>query len=449
MKSPDSDVIIIGAGASGLSAARQLSASGLRVTVLEARDRIGGRIHTVREIGSQVPIELGAEFVHGTPAESWDLLRAGKLATYEVTDNHWFLRDGKLSQDAKFWEETESIFSRIDQITEPDVSFAEYLRRYCTDLPDRARDMALAFVEGFDAADPKRAGVRALAEEQKASGETEGDRSFRLINGYDRLIESLAAGLHPTHCDLRLNTVVTTIRWKAGSVQVTALNGGTERTLQTKRVLITVPIGVLKAADSEVGAIRFTPDLLEKRQALDRLEMGSILKIILHFRDAFWETEKFATLPPDQTLRDACFLHARGPLFFTWWTLLPVRANVLVGWSGGPSAEKLSRLGEGEIVQEALTSLSQFLGVDAKTLSTRLERATVANWQADPCSRGAYSYTGVGGSEAHAALARAVEGTLFFAGEATNAGQSGTVAGAIASGYRAAREMLGRAHLPV
>jgi monoamine oxidase len=288
-----------------------------------------------------------------------------------------------------------------------------------------------------------------LAEEQQASGETEEDRSFRLINGYDRLIEYLATGLHPTHCNLRLNTVVTALQWEAGSVHVTALSGGTEQTLQTKRVLITVPIGVLKAADTETGAIRFAPELPEKRQALDRLEMGSIVKIIFQFREPFWETEKFATLPPDQTLRDACFLHARGPLVFTWWTLLPVRANVLVAWSGGPSAQRLSRLGQSEIVQEALASLSQFLGVDAKILSTRLERATVANWQTDPFSRGAYSYTGVGGSDAHAALGRPVEGTLFFAGEATNAGQSGTVAGAIASGYRAAREILRSAHLPV
>lgn len=448
MNSTDSHVIVIGAGAAGLAASRQLSAAGLKVTVLEARDRIGGRIHTARDMGSPVPIELGAEFVHGTPAETWDLLRAARLGVYDVADTHWFLHDRKLSQDSKFWEELESVLGKLDQIAEPDLSFAEFLRRHCADVPARVKDMALAFIEGFDAADPERAGVRGLAGEQNASSEIEEDRSFRLIDGYDRLIQYLAAGLDPSRCAVRLNTIATDIRWEKESVQVTALSSGIKQQFKSWRVLTTIPLGVWKAAQTQTGAIRFNPDLPEKRQAISRLEMGSIVKTILQFREPFWETEKFPTLPEGDSLRDACFLHGHGPLVFTWWAMLPIRANVLVGWSGGPSAQKLSHREPQSVVREALASLSQFLGVSADGLATRLERATVADWQADPFSRGAYSYTGVGGIDARTEFARPVEGTLFFAGEATHAGQSGTVAGAIASGYRAAREILAIANDP-
>lgn len=438
-----SDVIVIGAGAAGLAAARRLSGAGTRVTILEARDRIGGRIHTLRPIGSPVPIELGAEFVHGTPAETWDILRAARLAAYDVTDTHWFLHDGKLSRDPKFWEETEAVFGRIEKVTEPDLSFAEYLRRYCADVPARIKEMASAFVEGFDAADCERAGIRGLAEEQQASSESEEERSFRVADGYDRVIAYLAAGLDPARCNVRLNTAVTHVRWQANSAQVSSLSEGVQQSFRCQKVLVTVPLGVLQAADHETGAIRFSPDLPdEKRQATRRLEMGAIAKIILQFREPFWEQEKFSTLPEDQTLRDACFLHAHGPPVFTWWTMLPVRANLLVGWSGGPSAQTLSRRSEPEVIRAALESLSQFLGIESDKLATRLERADFANWQADPYSRGAYSYAGVGAKGAREALARPVDDTLFFAGEATHAGQSGTVAGALSSGYRAAGEIL-------
>jgi monoamine oxidase len=438
-----SDVIVIGAGAAGLAASRRLSAAGMRVTILEARDRIGGRIHTLRPLGSPVPIELGAEFVHGTPAETWDILHAARLAAYDVTDTHWFLHQGKLSRDSKFWEETEAVFARIEKVVEPDLSFAQFLRQYCADVPDRVKQMATAFVEGFDAADPDLAGIRGLAEEQQASSESEEERSFRVADGYDRVIAHLAAGLEPARCDVRLNTIAQQIRWRKDSADITAVSAGVQQEFRGRRVLVTVPLGVLKAAENEPGAIRFIPDLPDKREATHRLEMGAIVKIILQFREPFWETEQFPTLPSEQTLRDACFLHAHGPPVFTWWTMLPVRANILVGWSGGPSAQKLSHYGHEETIRAALESLSQFLGLNANELAIRLDRAWFANWQADPFSRGAYSYAGVGAAGAREALARPVDNTLFFAGEATHAGQSGTVAGAISSAYRAAGEILG------
>lgn len=438
MTRTDAEVIIVGAGAAGLAAARRLSEAGLRVLIIEARDRLGGRIHTVRKSGIPLPIELGAEFIHGTPSETWDIIRSARLATYDVADSHWFLEGGRLRQMDQFWDDMEEVLGRLNRLGGQDVSFSQFLDRCCPDIAERVRPMALAYVEGFDAADPARVSARSLADEQQASQQIEEDRLFRLMDGYDQIINSLAAKLDPQRVAVRLNTVVSDIRWSDGSVCVAAAAAS----FQADRALLTLPLGVWKAPQGQSGAVWFDPDLPAKRQALGGLEMGAVVKIALGFRESFWEKERFSTIGPDDSLRDAAFFHARGPLVFTWWTWLPVRAAVLVGWSGGPAAARLSHRPHGQIRHDALESLSEIFGLSAAELESRLESAQVYDWQADPFSRGAYSYTLVGGQKARAMLAAPVEDTLFFAGEATHEGQSGTVAGALSSGYRAAEEVL-------
>ena len=431
----ETDVVIVGGGAAGLAAARALAASKLRVTILEARDRLGGRIHTLRESGFALPTELGAEFVHGMPAETWEIIRAAKLAAYDVADSHWFLSDGRLQRDERFWEELSAVLGRLKNVGASDCSFAEFLGHNCADVAERVKQMALAFVEGFDAADSERVSARSLADEQEAGQEEHEDRLFRLIDGYDRVIDWLVAGFDPERATVRINSIVDAIRWERGSAEVQV---GAE-SVRAKSVLLTLPVGVWKQ-----GSVRFEPDLPSKNQALSKLEMGPVMKTTLRFREPFWEESPIPTVAAKESLRDMCFMHGRGMPVFTWWTLLPVRSAVLVGWSGGPAAAALSNQPAGQIVDAALRSLSEFLGMGAPMLESLLEAARVWDWQADPFARGAYSYTLVGGTEAHDALAQPVQDTLFFAGEATHAGQSGTVAGAISSGYRAAREILER-----
>ena len=427
------DVIVIGAGAAGLAAARDLSRAGRNVLVLEARNRIGGRIHTIREAGWPLPIELGAEFVHGRPPETWDIIRAAGLAPYDVSDSHHWLRDGLLRRDQKFWEDLQAVMGRLSQLGAADMSFMDFLKTRCRDVSQEAKDMSLAFVEGFDAADANRVSARSIAQEQQASEEIDEEQLFRLIDGYDRVPQALLDGCETSHLELRLNEPVSALRWKPGSVEVVTQSS----TFRAARVVVTLPLGVLKAGD-----VRFEPDLPAKRRAADALEMGPVMKTLLRFDEPFWENEAIPTLPAGKSLRDACFLHARGPSVFTWWTLLPVRSPVLVGWSGGPMAAALSHRKSEDVLNESLKSLGQFFGMDPTTLSNRLRAWHMHDWQSDPLSRGAYSYTLVDGSGAHEELARAIADTLFFAGEASYGGQSGTVAGALASGFRAAQEIL-------
>jgi monoamine oxidase len=141
-------------------------------------------------------------------------------------------------------------------------------------------------------------------------------------------------------------------------------------------------------------------------------------------------------------MRDTAFFHARGLTVPTWWTMLPLRAPLLTGWAGGPDAAGLSGRDDAYVLDHALDSLATILGISRRRIESRLQQAIVNDWQSDPFARGAYSYVPVGGAGARKKLAKPVAGTLFFAGEATNYdGQPGTVAGAIAAGYRAAREV--------
>ena len=162
---------------------------------------------------------------------------------------------------------------------------------------------------------------------------------------------------------------------------------------------------------------------------------------MLLFREQLWDSPVFRKR--FEKLGDFSFIHSRDEIFPTWWTLLPVRAPILTGWAGGPAASRIGQRGSDDLVVAAIKSLAKMLHRTPRNLSAMLQAHHLANWQADPFSRGAYSYVPVGGLDARELLAKSVDSTLFFAGEATHyEGQAGTVAGAIASGHRAAKEVI-------
>jgi monoamine oxidase len=438
MPLPDVDVLIIGAGAAGLAALRELDRGGCNALCLEARDRIGGRIFTVRDSLWSVPIELGAEFIHGRPPEIWDIIRDGRLTAYDCAGRARHVKKGKVQPGDDAWRLIDHVMTGLKQMagTGPDEPFANFLNR--SSYSEDAKQLSTSYVEGFNAARKEVVGIHSLAQDAKASDAIEGDRAFRLAaNGYQCVPLEILAGVRNSVSKLRLNAIVESIQWQPGSTTV-QLYGG--EVVHARRMLVTVPLGVLQSAPGEPGAIRFDPEPHEILGAARAMRFGQAVRVVLRFREAFWESgEDFA---------DAGFLLSDEPSFSTWWTTLPVRAPILTGWSAGPRADALMGKSQAEVLSHAISSLARITSHSAADLNRLLQAAYFHDWQADPFARGAYSYVPAGALPWRAKFVEPVQDTLFFAGEATEQnGHSATVHGAIGSGIRAARQVLERDRL--
>lgn len=442
-----SEVLIVGAGVAGLAAAERLSREGLTLCLLEARGRTGGRVLTLRDDESPVPLELGAEFVHGRPRETWEVIgRAGLLAC-GVSGEHWFQKDGVVTRSDESWAEVEELMSMMEEHTGPDRSFEDFLAACCpSERFAEAKRRARRFVQGFHAADPERVSVRELVRTEKAAESVGDDKQFRILGGYDGVARHFERALDPARTRLHLGTVVEEIDWRRGHVEVRArrVATGEPLTFEAARCVVTLPLGVWLAGRGEAGAVRFAPELPRHGEAARRLAMGHALRVVLRFRERFWEDiRQPAREGGEASLFDLGFMHTDNSRLPTWWTLNPVHAPLLVGWTGGPPAERLAPLGDAELIECALDELGRAFATPRARVEELVASAHVHNWGADPFSRGAYSYVPVGGAGAQEELARPVEQTLFFAGEATNTdGHHATVHGAIATGYRAAREVI-------
>ena len=427
------DVVVIGAGAAGVAAARALHDAGVSVVVLEARERIGGRILTLRGGQSPVPIELGAEFIHGRAEALNELIDDARLTTVDVSGQRYAAGGRRLRPLNDFWEQLDRVMRRMPKPPSNDRSFQEFLdtrpggRRLA-----RERGLALQWVEGFHAADPRIASVHALSAGGWPADDAEERRLGRIIDGYDRVIEWLAAPVAPR---IRLGAVVTRVHWQPGTVavHVEQPDRRSRVMIDARAAVIAVPLGVLKASPGEVGAIEFVPALAQKQRALDLLAVGSVVRVVLRLREPVWAPRYDALT----------FLHSNDPDFPTWWTGYPLRTPVVVGWRGGPGARRLLQLRPDELESRAVTSLARQLRVSRQRLRSLVEGFWTHDWEHDPFARGAYSYVTVGGADATAALARPLRRTLFLAGEAVETeGSTGTVDGAISSGRRAAKQVL-------
>lgn len=432
-----SDVLIIGAGAAGLSAAIELARAGIGVEMVEARDRIGGRMLTVMDPVLNRAIELGAEFVHGLAPEIWLPLQQHNIKVTEVDGDLWCALDGKL-QECNFFRQADKILDAMDD-EGPDEAFLDFLsRRFPGDDHADAKRWATGYVSGFNAADPGMVSVHWLVHSRDADAQIEGDRAFRIDGGYQRLTEIFRDELKRLGVPIHLDSVVRAIRWRRGGVEVETTRGDSGAIFTAGRVLITLPLGVLQAPES----IRFEPALPEAKQAaLRKLAMGRVVRVTLCFRERFWE--KLRGRNDSHSLRDLSFLFSRDDVFPTWWTQMPEPVPVITGWAPARSAESLAGVSEDGVIDHAVEALSRLLQIAKAQVQAQLRAAYYHDWDADPFSRGAYSYVKVGGEGCQGILGSPVEHTLFFAGEATDtSGHNGTVHGAIASGQRASREML-------
>ncbi len=444
MSSPD--IIIIGAGVAGVSAAIDLSRAGLTVAVLEARNRIGGRVFPIRDSESNEPIELGAEFIHGLPPEIWLPLQEHKIPVAEVEGDNWCVRAGNLCS-CDFFGDVDDILKKMDDRPR-DRSFIQFLER---NFPNPNGDPKLeeikaharGYVTGFNAADPIKVSVNWLVEGMRAEEQVEGERAFRIADGYGKFLDILRQQFNDGDISLNLNHVVQSIKWSKGKVQVIGRAGKPQFTLHSPRLLVTLPLGVLLASSKERGAVHFSPGLpSSKQQALDKLAMGHVIRVNLQFRERFWDKLH----PPDdksKTLSKLSFLFSDDQFFPTWWTRMPFQSAVITGWAPFKAADRLSGKNARFVADQALATLSKLLKLRKTEIEKLLLKAHFHDWQSDPFSRGAYSYVKVGGKHSPERLGRPVDKTIFFAGEATDVtGHIGTVHGAIASGKRAAKEIL-------
>jgi monoamine oxidase len=435
----DVDVVVIGAGAAGLAALAELEGTGMRALCFEARDRIGGRVFTMRDPLCPIPIELGAEFVHGRPPEIWDIIKSGRLTAYDCVEQAVHLKDGKPKSDRDAWESVDRVMTDMQRSASEheDQTFADFLAQ--SPYPEEAKRLVTSYVEGFNAARKEVVGIASLAEDARAADEIDGDRSFRILNGYDSVLAQLLNSIGGSETKLRLNSIVDRIEWKRGGATLharSALTGAVE-TIRSRRVIITAPLGVLQGMANSPGSIRFEPEPSGVLSAARALRFGHVIRLVLRFREAFWETNREISRPG--------FLFSDERLFPTWWTSLPVHAPVLTGWSAGPHADELLGKPQSTVISEAIATLARITACPRERLTSLLEAAYSHDWHGDPFARGAYSYVPAGALAARKMLAEPVAETLYFAGEATNLdGHSATVHGAIASGKRAARQCIAR-----
>ena len=430
------DVIIVGAGACGLVAARELARAGKKVLVLEARNRLGGRIFTA-DIGSFTkPVEAGAEFVHGDLPLTQALLTEAGIQCHPLAGKTYQVKSGVLEEAEEFIENFEILMQKLDEL-EQDLPLAEFLNQYFGEEQYyNLRNSVTRFAEGYDAADIQKVSTFALREEWQTGGAA---NSYHPVGGYSQLINFLAAAGKKSGVTIQLNMPVQEIRWEEGRVKIISSDG---TSYEARLALITVPLGVLQAEPGSPGSIRFVPDLPEKRHAFAQLGFGAVIKVCLEFKTTFWQEPAFTPQHLNQA-PDLAFLFSDTHLFTAWWTQLPDQTPLLTAWLAGPPAEKYKDLPDHQLVAEALTALADIFNTSVPVLQEYLKASVVFNWAADPYARGAYAYATVAAGEVREIVTSPEANTLYFAGEGLYVGHAmGTVEAALASGLEAVQHIL-------
>lgn len=412
------NILIIGAGAAGLFAARTLSAAGHKVTVLEASDRIGGRINTIHPAGFNQPIEEGAEFMHGKLPLTMQLLKEAGVEYQAVAGKFIQVKNGSWSDQEEFVVGWDELMDRMAEL-KADMTLADFLQQY---FPDDQyaplRKSAQRFAEGFDVADPHDVSVFSIRDEWM----NEQEEQYRIPGGYNQLVQYLQKACTADGCVIHTASVVKTVRWQPNRVEVTTAG---KQTFTAQKLIITTPLGVLQAPDKHTTAITFEPAIDAQTQAIQQIGFGSVVKVMLQFSTPFWLEYR----------KDIGFLLSEEAVP-TWWTQLPDTTPLLTGWVGGPQATRFKDTSEQAIVEQALQSLANIFTMRVEQVKALLTAAHVVKWQSNSFSLGAYSYSKLFTEAARKLLNQPVQDTIYFAGEGLYEGEAGgTVEAALYSGY--------------
>ncbi|RYE22122.1 MAG: FAD-dependent oxidoreductase [Sphingobacteriales bacterium] len=429
------NVLIIGAGAAGLMAAYQLTKAGEKVTILEARNHAGGRVHTLNNEQFFQHAELGAEFIHGDLPVTFQLLKEAGIAYEKVDSEMWQYHNGEFKKDDEFVEGWDLLLEQLNNLQQ-DMPIANFLEKeFPGDKYGALRDGVLKFVSGYDTADPYKASAFAL---RKEWGSHDEDAQYRIAGGYAALLQYLINVCKDGGNNMILNTIVQEICWKHGDVKVVT----TDNVIyEAQKVIIALPLGVLMADKHSEAAVSFHPGIPQRQEAIGKLGFGAIIKILLEFDEPFWESDTVQKLAGN-SLKGIGFLFTDEAIP-TWWTQLPQYTGMLTGWLGGPAAYDKREQSPEELLELVLTSLSNVFKIEATELKNKLIAWHIANWTADPFTRGTYAYDTVDSPAARKIVQQPVEGTLFFAGEYLYEGPAmGTVEAAFTSGKQVAQNIL-------
>jgi monoamine oxidase len=416
------DVLIIGAGAAGLIAARELSQAAKKVAVLEARDRLGGRIFPLPEQDFGYPAQGGAEFVHGAAPLTKAILQAAG-ASFERSGEFWSMRDGApgvIEWATPHESKLKSELKALPRDMPVAAFFDEHLagKRYAALRADMFRR-----IEGYDAADPARFSAFALRDELFNEGSW---GQLNIKQGYGLLVRFLEDTCAKNGAEVLRNKEVKVVDFGEKNVRIRCADGST---FEASRALITVPLPVLRQ-------IHFAPALRRKMEAATQIGFGSVIKILLRFKRRWWARVS------GQNFERMSFMLSNETVP-TWWTQYPEPHATLTGWVAGPRARSLAQLSKAEILGQALMSLANIFKVSLDEPTAEMFVSRVIDWGADPFARGAYSYATPESKVAIEELLEPVDRKLFFAGEGVYQGDAtGTVEAALASGKAASERIL-------
>jgi monoamine oxidase len=420
--------VVVGAGAAGLMTARELARAGKRVTILEARERCGGRIYPLPAEEFGYPAEGGPEFVHGAAPVTRNVMREARLSLAPRGGTRWSTRTGKLSPAEALLPHAGRFYQALRAV-KADLPIAEFLEtQFAGRQYDELRRSITRTVEGYDAADPHRASTFAIRDEMLARDEGE---HGRIREGYGALVEFLATECRRHGAAIHLGAAVAAID-EIGDGIVVRCRGGAG--FEADAAILTVPLPLLSEIALPAAA-------RERAAAAGDIGFGNVVKILLRFATKWWADHG------GRDLADLSFLLSDATVP-TWWTQHPGEYPVLTGWLAGPKADRVSSLSAAEIVELGLASLAEIFDLPADRISNDLVASQAINWGNDPFARGAYSYATPKTREAQAVLSRPDGGVIFFSGEALYAGPDmGTVEAALASGQDTAKTIL-RALVP-